>query len=147
MALGLAALVGAGVMPVVARAGASGSSMAAAKSDKSTQADMDARRKALFSKMMADPSNAQLALKYAALASKAGDLEGAISTLERVAIFAPDLARVKLDLGVLYYRLKSYQLAQVYFEDATHAKHAPSGVKAVAKRYLAALRQMGKPAN
>ena len=145
--MGLAALIGAGCVPLSARADAAGSSMGAAQSGKSSQAAINARRKALFSRMMADPSNVDLALKYAALSSKAGDLEGAISTLERVEIFAPELARIKLDLGVLYYRLKSYQLAQVYFEDATHAKHVPSQVKAVAKRYLAVLRQKGNPAN
>ena len=40
------------------------------------------------------------------LASQTGDLEGAISALERMLLINPNLPRVRLELGVLYYRLE-----------------------------------------
>src|SRR5690348_16770725 len=55
---------------------------------------IEAERTALFRKMLSDPGNVKLALRYAELSSQAGDLEGAISTLERLLIFAPDVAQL-----------------------------------------------------
>src|SRR6185312_12696418 len=66
---------------------------------------INARRGVLFTQMMAQPANIELAFEYAALSSRVGDIEAAISTLERMLIFAPDLARLKLELGALYFRL------------------------------------------
>ena len=54
--------------------------------------------------------------RFAALAAQTGDLEGAISALERMLLINPDLPRVRLELGVLYYRLGSYEVARTYLE-------------------------------
>ncbi len=48
------------------------------------QSSADARRNALFQDMLANPADLDVAFEYARLAAEAGDLEGAISTLERI---------------------------------------------------------------
>lgn len=107
---------------------------------KSSLAENAARRKILFAKMMVDPANLDIAFEYAALSSQAGDLESAISTLERMLIFAPNVPRLQLELGVLYYRLGSYQLAQNYLTAALQAPHVPPAVRARVEPYLADIR-------
>ena len=49
----------------------------------------EGRRQALLRLMLQDPSNLDTAFEYAALSSQVGDYEAAVSTLERMLIFAP----------------------------------------------------------
>ncbi|MGN6768218.1 MAG: surface lipoprotein assembly modifier [Rhizobiaceae bacterium] len=107
---------------------------------KSSLAENAARRKILFAKMMANPANLDVAFEYAALSAQTGDLESAISTLERMLIFAPNVPRLQLELGVLYYRLGSYQLARNYLTAALRAPHVPPEVRARVEPYLAEIR-------
>ncbi len=100
---------------------------------------LNARRAVLFKKMMANPADIDLAFEYATLSSQAGDLEGAISTLERMLIFAPDLARLKLELGVLYFRLGSYWTSRGYFEGVLELTEVPPAVTEKAKLFLTAI--------
>ena len=58
--------------------------------------------------MLARPSDLDLAFEYARLSQQASDYEGAISTMERMLIYAPNTPRIQLELGVLYYRLGAY---------------------------------------
>ena len=69
----------------------------------------------------------------------AGDLEGAISALERLAIFAPELGRIKFELGVLYLRLAAYDIAKADFEAADAAADATPEMKASIAGYLASI--------
>lgn len=78
--------------------------------------------------MLADPSNLDVAFEYAALSARVGDLEGAVATLERMLIFAPGLPRLQLELGVLYYRLGAYEVANNYFEQAVAGPDVPQEV-------------------
>ena len=50
--------------------------------------------------------------------TKLGDYEAAIGALERMLFYNPNLPRVKLELGVLYFRLHSYEMARSYFNAA-----------------------------
>lgn len=93
-------------------------------------AEAEARRRALFPRMLANPADIDVALEYVRLSVIAGDLEGAISTLERVLIFEPGLARLRAELGVLYYRLGGFATADAYFEDASSAPDVPPDVRA-----------------
>src|SRR6188768_3535221 len=72
---------------------------AAAKGDLERQYDE------AFQETLRKPADLDVLFKFASLASQTGDLEGAISTLERMLLINPDLPRVRLELGVLYYRL------------------------------------------
>jgi hypothetical protein len=106
---------------------------------------IEAQRQKLFSRMMAAPDDLDTAFEYAALSSQAGDLEGAISTLERMLIYAPGLPRLQLELGVLYYRLGAYETARQYFDGAKAAGEVPPEVAAKVDQYLAAIDQKSDP--
>ena len=80
--------------------------------------DVEARREALLKQMLARPNDLDLAFEYATLSSQVGDYEGAVSTLERMLIYAPNTPRLQLELGILYYKLGAYDVARAYFEQA-----------------------------
>ena len=67
--------------------------------------DLQRRYDDAFQEMLRQPDNLEVLFSFATLAAQTGDLEGAISTLERMLLINPDLPRVRLELGVLYYRL------------------------------------------
>lgn len=105
-----------------------------------------AQRRHLMAIMMADPSNLDIAFEYASLSAAAGDLEGAISTLERMLIFAPGLPRLDLELGVLYYRLGAYDSALSYFQAALAPENkAPPEVRTKVNAYIAAIGKHTQP--
>jgi tetratricopeptide (TPR) repeat protein len=107
--------------------------------------EMEARRQQLFQIMLDQPDNLDVAFEYAALSAQAGDLEGAISTLERMLIFAPGLPRLQLELGVLYFRLGSMETARSYLEAAIGSPGAPPEVINKVQVYLAAIEQSLDP--
>lgn len=78
--------------------------------------------------MMANPSDLDAAFAYASLSAQEGDLEGAISTLERMLIFAPGLPRLQLELGVLYFRLGAYDTSDSYFQAVLANPATPADV-------------------
>src|SRR5438067_10241632 len=91
---------------------------------------------ALFKRMFDDPTNVEVTFRFAALATKLGDYEAAIGALERILLFNPRLARVKLQLGSLYFKLGSYKMARSYFEQARTAGASPD-VQVEAERFVA----------
>lgn len=72
----------------------------------------------LLPRVLSSPTDTDANFAYAHASVEARDYEAAISALERMLFFNPNLTRAKYELGVLYYRLKSYDMAQRYFEDA-----------------------------
>jgi hypothetical protein len=89
-----------------------------------------------FQETLAKPADLDVLFRFAGLASQIGDLEGAISALERMLLINPDLPRVRLELGVLYYRLGSYEVARTYLEAALKSPSVPGDVRAKAQDYL-----------
>jgi len=75
----------------------------------------------LFQGILNRPSDFNNALQYAALAP-AADIESSISTYEQLLFYNPHLASVRFELGVLYFRLGSYEMARAYFESALKMK-------------------------
>jgi hypothetical protein len=71
----------------------------------------------LFQANLTQPSDFNDALQYAAAAS-ANDIESAIGTYEQLLFYNPTLSRIHFQLGVLYYRLGSYEMARGYFKSA-----------------------------
>jgi tetratricopeptide (TPR) repeat protein len=98
--------------------------------------DMDARRQALLKQMINSPGNLDLAYDYAQLSAQVGDFEGAISTLERVLIFAPNTPRIELELGILYYQIGSYDVARSYFASTLATPNLPPSIAAQVNLYL-----------
>jgi len=100
---------------------------------------VEARRQLLLKAMMADPADLDVAFEYAALSVEIGDLEGAVSTLERMLIFAPGLPRLQLELGVLYYRLGANEVAKSHFDAVLAQPGVPDDVRNKVAVYLTAI--------
>src|SRR5579863_719029 len=86
------------------------------------------RRDELFQQVLANPGNLDVVFAYADICAQLGDNEGAVSALEQMLLFNPNLPRVDLELGALYFRMGSFEVAQTYFEKAT-AAHPPPEVQ------------------
>jgi hypothetical protein len=104
---------------------------AAAQTAPAPGAELRAAQGELFRRMAAAPDNLELMFEYAAVSMRLEDYEAAIATLERMLFFDPDLPRVKLELGVAYYRLGSYEVARTYFEDVLAGDPPPGVVERV----------------
>ena len=100
------------------------------------KATLEAQKEALFQQMFRDPANLDVTFAYADVSARLGDYEAAVSALERMLLFNPDLPRVQLELGALYYRMGSYDLARDYFDKAA-AANPPPEVRARVEQYLA----------
>ncbi len=96
------------------------------------QGDYDA----LFQQMYQQPSNLEVSFKFAEQAVARGDYEAAIGALERMLFFNPDLPRVKLELGILYFKLGSYEIARGYFQDALKGGNVPGEIRSHVMAYL-----------
>lgn len=100
---------------------------------------------AAFAAMLADPANLDKTFAFAALAAQVGDLEGAVSALERMLLIDPNLPRVQLELGVLYYRLGSYGAARSYLQSSLQTPNMPPDVRERAERFLAEIDKQRSP--
>ena len=80
---------------------------AAPDSTPASRDQIEDRRQALLRLMLQDPTNLDVAFEYAALSSQVGDYEAAVSTLERMLIFAPNTPRLELELGILATRSRA----------------------------------------
>ena len=110
----------------------------------STQ-QIQARREFLFNAMLQKPDDLDAAFEYAALSAQVGDIEAAISTLERMLIFAPGLPRLQLELGVLYYRLAAFETARSYFEARDRRAERAAGSPVKVEQYLAGIDDAADP--
>jgi len=97
---------------------------------------LEAQKEALFQQMLRNPANLDVTFAYADLAARLGDYEGAVSALERMLLFNPDLPRVQLELGALYFRMGSYDIARDYFDKAA-AGNPPPEVRTRIDQYMA----------
>jgi tetratricopeptide (TPR) repeat protein len=94
-----------------------------------------------FQQMLKDPADVDTTLKYANLAIELQDYEAAIPALERILLFNPTLQDIRLEVGVLYYKLKSYDMAEVYLKQVTTAKDADANLRMKASHYLERMRE------
>ena len=74
------------------------------------------KQQAVFKQLFEDPTNLSLLFEYANLSILVGDLEAAIGVFDQMLVYDPELPRIRLELGVLYYRLGAYALAKTYLE-------------------------------
>jgi tetratricopeptide (TPR) repeat protein len=94
-----------------------------------------------FQATLEKPSDPETLAKFADLAVKVGDIEGAISALERLLLIDANQPEVKLELGVLYYRLGSKEAALTYLEGARSSPEASQQVRDRAEEFLKAARR------
>jgi len=109
-----------------------------------SKSDLEREYDAAFQEMLKQPANLDVLFRFATIASRTGDLEGAISALERMLLINADLPRVRLELGVLYYRLQSYEIARTYLEGALKSPNVPAEVRTRAEQYLAEIQNQQK---
>jgi Flp pilus assembly protein TadD len=93
---------------------------------------------AAFQATLDNPSDPDVLVKFAELAVEFGDIEGAVSALERLLLIDDDQPEVKLELGVLYFRLGSKEAARMYLEAANKSSVASPETKERAEQYLKA---------
>ncbi|MDP2374555.1 tetratricopeptide repeat protein [Reyranella sp.] len=98
--------------------------------------DTRAAYDAAFEETLRKPADPPTLLRYAELAVQIGNLEGAISALERLLLIDDDQPKIKLELGVLYYRLGSYEAARGYLESARSSSRASAETKERTDQFL-----------
>lgn len=108
------------------------------------RAQLTAQKEALFQRQLSNPGNLDVAFAYADVSTRLGDNEAAISTLERMLLFNPNLPRVDLELGVLYFRLGSFDIARSYFDKAL-AANPPPEVRGRVEQYLSQIALQASP--
>ena len=99
---------------------------------------------AAFKAMLENPTDLDITFKFAMLARRAGDLEGAVGALERMLIYNPDLPIIHYELGQLYARLGSVEAAKRYYRSALRYRPPPR-IKEKIEAQIARLEQVSKP--
>lgn len=95
---------------------AAGLSLASAAPARAQDAAL--QQEILFQQTLREPANIEVTFQFARVATANNDFEAAIGALERILFFQPGLARVKYELGALYFRMRSYEMARRYFKEA-----------------------------
>ena len=101
--------------------------------------ELRAEADALFKRMLVKPNDLDATFHFAEIETKLGDYEAAIGALERMLFYNPNLPRVKLELGLLYFRLHSYEMARSYFNAAIAAPDTPQNVRDEVAKFLSAI--------
>ena len=113
-------------------------------SDPQELAILEQKKDETFKKLFKDPTNLSLLFEYANLSILVGDLEGAIGVFEQMLIYDSELPRIRLELGVLYFRLGAYALANNYLKSVKESNPPPE-VEAKVDEFLAAIVTAEKP--
>lgn len=118
--------------------------IAFAESPDDTAKPSDAYKSA-FSKLMGDPSNPENSFQFARQAIKSGDLQGGITSFERILKINPGLDNIKLELGILYLRVGANELANQYLSEALRSPEIPLPIKNRAKSIQKQAQQAASP--
>jgi len=113
--------------------------VAAAPAPPMNDADKRIAADLLFKRLLLKPDDLGAGFEYAQLETELGDYEAAIGALERILYYNPNLPRVKLQLGVLYFHLRSYEMARNYFDAVINAPDVPSDIRTEVQTYVAAV--------
>jgi len=101
-------------------------------------------RDQIFSALIDDPTNMDNLFQYANLSILLGDLEAAVGVFEQMLIYDDELPRIRLELGVLYYRLGAYTTAKVYLDSVKRYNPPPEVLENV-DDFLGAITESEKP--
>ncbi len=100
------------------------------------QAETRADQDRLFAATLREPTNYDLTFQYVQVSIALSDYEAAIGALERLLFYNPDLTRAKFELGMLYFRMGSYENALRYFKEAEAAPDLDPDLRARLAVYL-----------
>lgn len=99
--------------------------------------DAASEQQRLYDQMIQQPANQELTATFVRFAVQRGDYEAAIGALERLLFYNPNLPLVKVELGVLYYKLRAYDVSKRYFTEAQASPDVDPATKARIAGYLA----------
>ena len=105
---------------------------------------LEKKKEQTFQKLFKDPTNLSLLFEYANLSIVVGDLEGAIGVFEQMLIYDSELPRIRLELGVLYFRLGAFALANNYLKSVKEFNPPPE-VEAKVDQFLEAIVSAEEP--
>jgi hypothetical protein len=91
------------------------------------------------------PGDYDATFAYVRVSEALGDYEAAIGALERLLFYNSKLTRVKYELGTLYYRMHSYQMAANYFRQALASPDLDADTRARIEAYLPGAEKELKP--
>jgi tetratricopeptide (TPR) repeat protein len=117
------------------------SAAAPAQSDAGPSDAVRAKYEQAFNESLEKPADPDVLVNFAEAAVEFGDIEGAISALERLLLIDGSQMEVKLELGVLYYRLGSTEVARAYLQDVSSSKDSADDVKERANTFLKEMKQ------
>ena len=100
---------------------------------------------AAFLEMYQDIGDLDKTFHFAELAIAVGDLEGAIAGLERMLIIDPDLPQVRMQLGTLYFQLRSYAMALTYLNAVLAHTEVPEDIKESAQALVTQIDALTSP--
>jgi len=123
-----------GVVLAVA-AGPAAAQPTALQSPQASAADLETYDGA-FQESLRQPADPSTLVNFATVAVKVGDLEGAISALERLLLIDGDNPDLQLELGVLYFRLGSLDVARFHLEAARASKRSSTETRTRASAFL-----------
>ncbi|AWK89815.1 hypothetical protein DEW08_26915 (plasmid) [Azospirillum thermophilum] len=93
----------------------------------------DAQVNEAFREVLRSPGNLQAGQTYARLLVAAGNYEGGIAALERLLLDPAADPSIRVELGVLYYRVESYGMAEGYLRAALADPRLSNEVRKVAE--------------
>lgn len=102
-------------------------------------APLEAQRRELFQKFLANPADVDTAFAYAVLSTRVGDYEAAIATYEGLLVRHPGTPRLQLELAALYFRLRAYPQARGLFQAVLARADTPDTVRMKVTAYLDAI--------
>ncbi|MBY6199879.1 tetratricopeptide repeat protein [Maritalea mobilis] len=96
-----------------------------------------AQRDAVFARMLADPANRDLMRDYARLSVEMREFEAAVATLERLVDLEPTNSAARMELGIAYFSLGNYDLAEYHLAAAQAGGALTPAQSAQVARYRA----------
>ena len=105
---------------------------------------IEQKKEEVFKQLFKDPTNLSLLFEYANLSIIVGDLEGAIGVFEQMLIYDSALPRIRLELGVLYFRLGAFALANNYLKSVKEYD-PPAAVLDKVDQFLEAIEDAESP--
>jgi tetratricopeptide (TPR) repeat protein len=97
-----------------------------------------------FREVIANANSADARTKYATLLVRAGNFEGGIAALEGLLLMPDAPASIRVELGVLYYRLGSYAISESYLRAALEDPRLEPALKIQADSLLRDVVQRNK---
>ena len=97
-----------------------------------------------FREVIANANSADARTKYATLLVRSGNFEGGIAALEGLLLMPDAPASIRVELGVLYYRLGSYAISESYLRTALEDPRLEPALKIQAESLLRDVVQRNK---